>query len=380
MKEAGIPFNRPCLIGDELENISESIKNKWISGNGPFTQKAQSLLEKQLVGSKRVLLTTSCTHALEMSAILLDLKLGDEVIMPSFTFVSTALAFTMNGAIPVFCDVRNDTFNIDENLLKSLITDRTRAIVPVHYAGVGCEMDVIMEIAQKYGLVVIEDNAHGLYGKYKGKHLGTFGHMATLSFHETKNLICGEGGALIINDPNYISRAETILDKGTNRSQFFRGEIDKYTWVDKGSSYVMSDILAAFLYGQLECADQIQNIRDDIWKRYYEGLEAWAHSNNVRLPIIPEYCDQAYHMFYLLFPSLEERTRFNQHMYDHNISSVFHYLPLHESKMGKKICKTPMDCSVTSDIADRLVRLPFFNDITNSELAKVIDVVTGYNV
>ncbi len=345
-----------------------------ISGDGPFGKKAQTQLEEQL-GVEKALLTTSCTHALEMAAILLNLQPGDEVIVPSYTFVSTVLAFVMHGAKPVFADIRPDTLNIDETKLEPLITHRTRAIVIVHYAGVGCEMDTIINIAKQHNLMVIEDNAHGLYGKYKGKYLGTFGTLATQSFHETKNITCGEGGALLINEPSYIERAEIIREKGTNRSRFFLGEVDKYTWVDKGSSYVLSDILAAFLHAQLNEADKIQIKRKTIWNYYYEHLKDWAIANDVRLPIIPEHCEQPYHMFYLLMPSLKTRTKFIKHMKENEILAVFHYLPLHKSDMGRKLGGEKYNCPVTEDVSDRLVRLPFFNDMTEKELNTVTKVI-----
>jgi dTDP-4-amino-4,6-dideoxygalactose transaminase len=315
-----------------------------------------------------------------MAAILLNLQPGDEVIVPSYTFVSTALAFVMHGAKPVFADIRPDTLNIDESKLEDLITARTRAIVVVHYAGVGCEMDSIMESVKRHNLILIEDNAHGLYGKYKGRYLGTFGTFATQSFHETKNITCGEGGALLINDPSYSERAEIIREKGTNRSRFFRGEVDKYTWVDKGSSYVLSDILGAFLYAQLNEADKIQKKRKTIWNYYYEHLKDWAITNDVRLPIIPKHCEQAYHMFYLLMPSLEARTHFISYLKENEIGAVFHYLPLHKSDMGCKLGGEQYHCPVTENVSDRLVRLPFFNDMTEKELITVTKVILNYKV
>ena len=372
-----IPFNRPFLVGKDLEYITKAFAEGWISGDGPYTKKVQALLEEQL-GVNRVLLTTSCTHALEISAILLDLKPGDEIIIPSFTFVSTALAFVMHGGTPVFADIRRDTLNIDETLIESLITDKTRAIVPVHYAGVGCDMDKIMEIADKHGLIVIEDNAHGLYGKYRNRYLGTIGHMATQSFHETKNITCGEGGALIINDPEYAERAEILREKGTNRARFFRGEIDKYTWVDKGSSYVISDILAAFLYGQLFRAEEIQSNRRASWEYYNEKLYLWANKNNVQLPSIPEDCNQAYHMFYLIMPDLQVRTRFLEYLNQRGINAVFHYLPLHASEMGQKLGRTSSNCATSLDISDRIVRLPFYNGLSREDLQSVVDTVTEF--
>lgn len=374
-----ITFNSPHCVGTEAELIATAFANKSISGDGPFGKKAQAQLEEQL-GVKKALLTTSCTHALEMTAILLNLQPGDEVIVPSYTFVSTALAFVMHGAKPVFADIRPDTLNIDESKLESLITARTRAIVVVHYAGVGCEMDSIIDISNRHNLMVIEDNAHGLYGKYKGKYLGTFGTFATQSFHETKNITCGEGGALLINDPYYIERAEIIREKGTNRSRFFRGEVDKYTWVDKGSSYVISDILAAFLHAQLNEADKIQKKRQMIWNYYYEHLKDWAITNEVRLPIIPEHCEQAYHMFYLLMPSLQARTNFIKYLKENEIWAVFHYLPLHKSDMGRKLGGEQYHCPVTESVSERLVRLPFFNDIKEEELEKIAETIQSYNL
>ncbi|MEK8020356.1 MAG: dTDP-4-amino-4,6-dideoxygalactose transaminase [Candidatus Parabeggiatoa sp.] len=374
-----IPFNRPCWVGNEAELISEAFANQSIAGDGPFGKKVQSLLEKQL-GVKKALLTTSCTHALEMAAILLNLEPEDEVIVPSYGFVTTALAFVMQGAKPVFADIRPDTLNIDEKKLEQLITDRTRAIVLIHYAGVACEMDTILEIAKHYGLVVIEDNAHGLYGKYKGKYLGTFGTFGTQSFHETKNITCGEGGALLINEASYIERAEIIREKGTNRSQFFRGQVDKYTWIDKGSSYVMSDILAAFLYAQMIKKDDIQSKRRQIWEHYYTHLKDWSINNNVHLPTVPAYCESAYHAFYLLMPSLDARTRFIKYLKENGISAVFHYLPLHKSEMGRKLGGEQYLCPVTEKMSDRLVRLPFFNDLSEKELVVVTKAIQQYVV
>ena len=357
-----VPFSKACLTGDELKYIAEVLNSGEVSGNGPLSKRVEYLLEQQL-GADSVLLTTSCTHALEMAAILLDLRPGDEVIVPSFTFVSTALAFVMHGATPVYADIRNDTQNIDETKLESLITENTRAIVPVHYAGVACEMDMIMQIAQKHNLVVIEDNAHGLYGKYKERYLGTIGHMATQSFHGTKNFICGEGGALIINDEKYKERAEIVREKGTNRSRFLNGQVDKYSWVDKGSSYVISDVLAGFLYGQLLHADEIQGKRKITWEHYYDRLEKWAKDNKVRLPVVPGHCAQAYHMFYLVMPSIDSRAYLIKKLKDANISAVFHYQPLHNSEEGRIVGRTTHKCPVTQDTSDCLVRLPFFNDL-----------------
>ena len=362
MENIHIPFNRVDVQGNELEYIKEAITNSHISGDGKFTRKCNSLLEKELDVNK-TLLTTSCTHALEMTAILLDIKPGDEVIVPSFTFVSTVNAFVIHGANPIFIDIRPDTLNMDENLLEELITEKTKAIIPVHYAGVGCEMDIIMNIANKYDIPVIEDNAHGLFGKYKDIYLGTFGTFATQSFHETKNFSCGEGGALLINDENYIERAEIVREKGTDRSKFFRGQVDKYTWVDIGSSYLPSDILSAFLFAQLEKRENIQEKRKMIWETYYNGLKNWAEENNVRLPYISKHCEQTYHMFYLLFETEEIRNGFLSYIQQKGISAIFHYIPLHSSDMGRQFGK--FDCPVTESVAKRIVRLPFYFGIEN---------------
>lgn len=377
MSEYRIPFNRPCLTGKELEYMAQAVENGHISGDGPFSRKCHAWLEQHL-GVSRALLTTSCTHALEMAAFLLDLQPGDEVIVPSFTFVSTVNAFVIRGARPVFADIRADTLNLDEQQLENLITQRTRAIVVVHYAGVGCEMEPILEIARRYGLVVIEDNAHGLFGRYRGQMLGTFGSLATQSFHETKNITSGEGGALLINHSHFIERAEILREKGTNRSRFFRGQVDKYTWVDVGSSYLPSDILAAFLYAQLEQHSQIQEKRRAIWQRYRSALQEWATENEVRLPYTPEHCEQPYHMFYLLLPSLEARSALIERLKAQGILAVFHYLPLHSSDMGRRCGGNTGDCPVTEQISDRLLRLPFYNDLSESEQSLIVDTITGF--
>lgn len=374
-----IPFNKPVIIGQEIEFIKDSIERGWVSGDGPYTKKAQELLRNQISINANVLLTTSCTHALEMSAILIDISPEDEVIIPSYTFVSTALAFVMRGAKPVFADIRPDTLNINENIIESLITDRTRAIVPVHYAGVGCEMDTIMDIANNRGLVVIEDNAHGLYGVYKGRNLGSIGQMATQSFHETKNIICGEGGALVINDGKYSKRAEIIREKGTDRSRFFRGEVDKYSWVDKGSSYVMSDILASFLYAQLINSEKMQQKRKNIWGYYYSNLQEWADKYGVGLPFVPDYCEHPYHMFYLLMPTADIRSDFIKYLKGYNVNAVFHYLPLHDSKMGRELGRANSECPVSEDVSGRLVRLPFFTSMTSDEVSRVVYLIKEYS-
>jgi len=369
-----IPFNKPHLTGNEPAYIAEAVSKGHISGDGSFTRRCHRLLEDYL-GVPKALLTTSCTHALEMAAILLEIKPGDEVIVPSFTFVSTVNAFVLRGAKPVFCDIRPDTLNMDEMLLPDLITPRTKAIVPVHYGGVGCEMDAIMALAGEHRLAVVEDNAHGLFGRYRGKPLGTFGALATQSFHETKNLHCGEGGALLVNDPRLAERAEIIREKGTNRSRFFRGEVDKYTWVDLGSSYLPSDLLAAFLLAQLENADGIQQKRRTIWQFYADGLAGWARAAGVGLPFIPPHCDQAYHLFYLLMPSLEERQRLIAGLKERGILSVFHYLPLHCSPMGISLGGKPGDCPVCEEMSDRLVRLPFYNDLGIADQERIVSAV-----
>jgi dTDP-4-amino-4,6-dideoxygalactose transaminase len=361
-----IPFNRPCLAGKEYQYIAEAIANGHASGDGPFTRKCHQFLEEELE-VKKVLLTTSCTHALEMAALLLDCGPEDEVIVPSFTFVSTANAFALRGARLVFADVRPDTLNIDESRLESLITPRTRAIVVVHYAGVSCEMDSILAIASRHGVRVVEDNAHGMFARYKGTYTGKFGCLATQSFHETKNFTCGEGGALIINDTELMERALVIREKGTNRNRFFRGEVDKYSWVDLGSSYLPSDLLAAFLYAQLEAREKIQEKRQRIWNRYYESLAEWAGNNSIKLPLIPSECEQAYHMFYMLLPAVEQRESLISHLKAQGILSVFHYSPLHLSEAGKKFAAGPSSCPVAEDISERLLRLPFYNDLSERE-------------
>ncbi len=374
MSSYQIPFNKPSIVGNELEYIARAIENSHISGDGAFTRQCHAWLEQRL-GVAKALLTTSCTHALEMAAFLLDIRPGDEVIVPSFTFVSTINAFTIRGARPIFIDIRPDTLNLNEQLLEQAITSRTRAIVVVHYAGVGCEMDAILETANRKGIPVIEDNAHGLFGKYKGKFLGTFGRLATQSFHETKNVTCGEGGALLMNQVGDNERAEILREKGTNRSRFFRGQVDKYTWVDLGSSYLPSEILAAFLYAQLERADQIQAKRRAIWENYQGQLQDWAQVNGIKLPFIPAHCEQSYHMFYLLFPTLESRSVMIEHLKKHQILGVFHYLPLHTSGMGLRLGGKSGDCPITEEISDQLLRLPFYYGLSESDQQLVIDTL-----
>jgi dTDP-4-amino-4,6-dideoxygalactose transaminase len=372
-----IPFNRPCLTGNEYKYIAQAIANGHASGDGPFTKLCHELLESEL-NVPKVLLTTSCTHALEMAALLLDIVPGDEVILPSFTFVSTANAFVLRGAKIVFSDVRQDTMNMDESRLESLITARTRAIVPVHYAGVPCEMDAICDIAHRHHVPIIEDNAHGLFAKYKGKWTGTLGCLATQSFHETKNLTCGEGGALLVNDPALVERALIIREKGTNRNQFFRGQVDKYSWVDLGSSYLPSDLLAAFLFAQLEARQEILEKRKRIWEYYQAHLSSWALNTDIRLPVVPPDCDQAYHMFYLILPSQEYRQSLIAHLKAQGILSVFHYVPLHLSEMGLKFAAREAHCPVTEDVSARLLRLPFYNDLTEAEQSRVVAALSSF--
>lgn len=372
-----IPFNKPTAVGHEMAYMQESLTSGKISGDGVFTKRCHALLEETL-GVPKALLTTSCTHALEMAAFLLNIQPGDEVIVPSFTFVSSINAFVLRGAQPIFADVRPDTLNIDETKLEALITERTRAIVLVHYAGVACEMDTIMAIAARHDIPIVEDNAHALYGTYKGRYLGTFGKLATQSFHETKNFQCGEGGALLINDEALIERAEIIREKGTNRSRFFRGQIDKYTWVDVGSSYLPSDMLAAFLCGQLEQREAIQARRAEIWQRYDADLADWAEEHCVRTPMIPDDVEQAYHMYYLLLPSLAVRTRLIEHLKQHGIYAAFHYLPLHLSDMGRQYGGAVGDCPVTEDVSDRLVRLPYFYALTQTQQAEVVAALYSF--
>jgi dTDP-4-amino-4,6-dideoxygalactose transaminase len=378
MNNYRIPFNKPSLTGKELNYIADAVIRGKSAGDGFYTAVCHRLLEAKL-GVPRVLLTTSCTHALEMAALLLDIQPGDEVIVPSFTFVSTANAFALRGGRVVFADIRQDTLNMDERQLPSLITERTRVIVPVHYAGIGCEMPEITLLAQKNNCVVVEDNAHGLFARHQGRYLGTLGALATQSFHETKNVICGEGGALIINDPEYIERAEIIREKGTNRSRYFRGQVDKYTWVDLGSSYLPSDILAAFLLAQLEAYEQIYANRRRTWDRYDEALRGWATEHGVQTPFVPDDCEQAYHMYYLIMPSLEVRQRFIAALKRNGILAVFHYVPLHLSDMGLKFNGRKGACPVTEMVSDRLVRLPFYNCLTESEQTFIIETIHAFD-
>ena len=369
-----IPFNRAAVTGREAEYVGRAIAEGPIHGDGPFTQACHAQLAA-MTGAPKVLLTTSCTHALEMSALLLGIGPGDDVIMPSFTFVSTVNAFVLRGARPVFVDIRPDTLNLDETRLEAAITPRTRAIVVVHYAGVACEMAAIMAVAEAHGLPVVEDNAHGLFGTYRGRRLGSFGVLSTLSFHDTKNLSCGEGGALVINDASYADRAEIIREKGTNRKRFYRGQVDKYTWCDIGSSYLPSDILAAYLLAQLEARDEIQFRRQALWARYQSGLSEWASHHGIGLPTVPADCAHPAHLFYLVMPSIEARTRLLAFLRARQVLAVFHYLPLHLSDMGRRFGGHEGQCPVTESIADRLVRLPLFYQLSDADQQRVIDAV-----
>lgn len=354
-----IPFNRPFLTGSELDFIAQAHANGQLAGNGVFTQKCQSWLE-QRIGCCKALLTHSCTAALEMAAILADIQPGDEVIIPSYTFVSTANAFVLRGGVPVFVDVRPDTLNIDESLLEAAITPKTKAIVPVHYGGVACEMNAIMAIAERRGLLVIEDAAQALLSTYQGRPLGSFGHMAAFSFHETKNIISGEGGALIINSPELMERAEVIWEKGTNRSRYFRGETDKYTWVDIGSSFLPGEIVAAFLYAQMKAADEITQRRLELWQNYHSAFESLEASSRIRRPIVSGSCQHNAHVYYLLLEHADRRENFINAMRQQGVHCVFHYVPLHTSPMGLATGRTSGALPVTEQYADRLVRLPLW--------------------
>lgn len=354
-----IPFNRPFMTGKELPMIGQAHANGHLSGDGPFTKQCHQWLREH-TGAASALLTHSCTAALEVSALLLDLEPGDEVIMPSFTFVSTANAFALRGAVPVFVDVRRDTLNIDETLIEAAITPRTRAICVVHYAGVACEMDAILAIAERHGLVIIEDAAQGIMSRYKGRPLGTIGDLGAFSFHETKNVISGEGGALLCRDATFGERAEIIREKGTNRSRFFRGQVDKYTWVDVGSSYLPGEIIAAFLSAQLEEAEAITARRLAIWERYHVWAAPHEAAGALRRPIVPDECAHNAHMYYLLLPTLEARTQFISSMKEHGVQTVFHYIPLHSSPAGEQFGRTAGAMTVTDDISNRLVRLPLW--------------------
>lgn len=378
MNAPPIPFNRPTIVSRELHYISRAIFDGHAAADGDFTRRCQELLA-QLTSARHVLLTPSCTDALEMCALLLELKPGDEVIMPSFTFVSTANAFVLRGARPVFVDVRADTFNLDESLVAAAITPRTRAIVAVHYGGIGCELQPLRDLARQHGLALIEDNAHGLLGTYQDRPLGSFGQLATLSFHETKNFTCGEGGALLINEARFLERAEILRDKGTNRKRFFRGQVDKYSWVDLGSSYALSDLLAAFLLAQLEGRDQVMAARRRLWERYAEELRPWAKQHGIQLPHVPPHCGPAWHLFYLVFPEMTQRTCFIAHLKARGVLAVFHYQALHRSEMARTLGLACPELPQTDRASNCLVRLPFFTDITTEETERVIEAVLSFH-
>ena len=372
-----INFNVPPYVDKALDYIQECVKNQKICGDGGYTRKCNEWIEKKTKTAK-CLLTTSCTHATEMAALLCDIRQGDEVIMPSYTFVSTANAFVLRGAVPVFVDIRPDTMNIDENLIEAAVTERTRAIVPVHYAGVGCEMDKIMEVAAKYHLWVVEDAAQGIRATYKGRALGTIGDFGCFSFHETKNYSMGEGGALLIRDGKHIEAAEVIREKGTNRSKYYRGQIDKYTWVDQGSSYLPSDMNAAYLYAQLEVAEEINNARLANWKRYYENLAPLAQAGKIELPMVPEGCVHNGHMFYIKAAEIEERTALENYLKQNEVHAVFHYIPLHSATAGVKFSRFHGEDRYTTKESERLLRLPMYYRLTSDEVDYICDTVKRF--
>jgi len=371
-----IPFNKPHMTGRELLYIEQAHSNGHLAGDGMFTKKCHAWLEMH-TGSHKALLTHSCTASLDMAAMLADIAPGDEVIMPSYTFVSTANAFVLRGGIPVFVDIRPDTLNMDEIQIEAAITPRTKAIVPVHYAGVACEMDSIMNIAQRHKLLVIEDAAQAVMSEYKGKPLGTIGQLGAYSFHETKNIISGEGGALLVNDDRLTERAEIIREKGTNRSQFFRGQIDKYTWVDIGSSYLPGEVIAAFLWAQMEEAQSITRKRLEIWHRYHEALAPLESAGKLRRPIIPDDCQHNAHMYYILLESLEKRTEVIAKLKEHGVNAVFHYVPLHSSQAGKKYGRTSGELRHTDDLSDRLLRLPLWVDIEDAQNKVITELIAA---
>jgi dTDP-4-amino-4,6-dideoxygalactose transaminase len=371
-----VPFHRPTSTPRAIELVAEAARSRHPGGDGPFGRQVEAVLST--VVGERTLLTTSCTHALEVAAILLGLGPGDEVVVPGFTFVSTALAFTMRGATPVFVDVRPDTLNLDERQLEAAITPRTRAVVPVHYGGIACDMDAIGSIAARHGVAVVEDAAHGLLGAHRGRPLGSIGDLGAFSFHETKNFSAGEGGALVVRDPELAARAEIIREKGTNRSRFFRGEVDKYTWVDLGSSYVMADVLAAMLLGQLEERDAVQAARRATWERYDSALRGWAAEHGVATPVVPVGCDPAWHLYHLVLPTDDARDRCISHLRERGVKATFHYLPLHLSEMGLRFGGRAGQLPVTEAVSDRLVRLPLYTDLTPDEREQVVDAVLAF--
>lgn len=369
-----ISFNKPPYVGEEIRYIEEAVKAQKICGDGQFTKKCNKWFEDK-TGAAKVLLTTSCTHATELAALLLDIQPGDEVIMPAYTFVSTADAFVLRGATAVFVDINPKTMNIDENLIEDAITEKTKAIVPVHYAGVSCEMDKIMEIAKKHNLYVVEDAAQGVMSTYKGKALGTIGDYGCYSFHETKNYSMGEGGALLIRDGKNAELAEIIREKGTNRSKFFRGQIDKYTWVEAGSSYLPSDMNAAYLWAQLQKADEINENRLQSWNRYYEGLKDLEEAGKIELPYIPEYCEHNAHMFYIKAKDLEERSALISYLKENGVTAVFHYIPLHTAPAGKEYGRFHGEDKYTTKESERIIRLPMYYELDEQDAKKVMDLI-----
>lgn len=369
-----IPFNKPARTGNELRYMEDAVARGKISGDGDYTRKCQEFLEKKFKCSK-VLLTTSCTSAMEMAAILFDIQPGDEVIMPSYTFVSTANAFLLRGVKPVFVDIRPDTLNIDEGLIDKNITAKTKAVIPVHYAGVSCELDAILDICSKRGIYVLEDAAQGINSLYKNRYLGTVGDLGAFSFHETKNVISGEGGALLVNNERFRERAEIIWEKGTNRKKFFRGEVDKYTWIDIGSSYLMSDLLAAYLFAQLENLDKIQRKRKKIWDLYRQHLAELEEEGKLRLPAVPRNCVPNYHLFYILLPDRRRRDTLLRRLKEAGIHAVFHYVPLHTSPMGLKLGYRPGDLPRTESLSERVIRLPLFFDLSVGEAESIVSAV-----
>ncbi|MFM7030190.1 MAG: dTDP-4-amino-4,6-dideoxygalactose transaminase [Micrococcales bacterium] len=371
-----IPFNRPFLTGGEQANVLAALANRKLSGDGPFTKECSAWLEQNL-GTSRALLTHSCTAALEMAAILCNLQPGDEVIMPSYTFVSTANAFVLRGAVPVFVDIRPDTLNIDESLIEAAITEKTRVIVPVHYAGVACEMDTIMEIARRHNLLVVEDAAQGISSTYRGKALGTIGHLGALSFHETKNVVSGEGGALLVNDPALAERAEVIREKGTDRSRFIRGQVDKYTWQDLGSSYLPSELIAAFLLPQLQSSAEINRMRLALWNAYFDAFAPLAADGKLGLATVPEGAEHNAHMFYLLLPDTETRAALIEHLRERGVSAIFHYIPLHSAPAGLKFGRVHGSMKNTDELSARLVRLPLFPEL-GADQAVVVAAVREF--
>jgi len=374
---SAVSFNWPLIAGDELAYVRDAIDRGRIAGDGFYTNQCESVLS-DICGGARVLLTTSGTHALEIAALLLDIAPGDEVIVPAFTFVSTPNTFALRGARPVFVDIRAETLNLDERLLSGATTPRTRAIVVMHYGGMACDMDAIVRLTERTGVTLIEDNAHGLFGSYRGRPLGSFGVASALSFHESKNVTCGEGGAIVLNDPGLVERALVLREKGTDRNRFVRGEVDKYQWLDVGSSYVLSDMLAGFLYGQLEARVGIQEHRRAIWHRYQDGLADWAHRRGVMLPTVPPLCTPAYHLFQLILPSPRDRQSLIAHLHHAGIEATFHYLPLHLSPMGQQFGGRSGQCPITEWVSERLVRLPFFNGLTTADEDRVIAAVCAF--